>query len=32
MAAEQLRAAGFTVLDLEGGITAWIAAGKPVEK
>ena len=32
MAAEQLRAAGFTVDDLEGGITAWKAAGKPVEK
>ena len=32
MATEQLRAAGFTVYDLDGGITAWIAAGKPVEK
>lgn len=31
-AAEQLRAAGFTVYDLDGGITAWKAAGKPVEK
>ncbi len=31
-AAEQLRAAGFTVHDLEGGITAWQAAGKPVVK
>jgi len=30
MAATQLRAAGFTVYDLEGGITAWKAAGKPV--
>jgi rhodanese-related sulfurtransferase len=32
MAAEQLRTAGFTVYDLDGGITAWTAAGKPVEK
>lgn len=32
MATEQLRANGFTVFDLEGGITAWIAAGKAVEK
>jgi rhodanese-related sulfurtransferase len=32
MAAEQLRAAGFTVYDLDGGITAWQAAGKPVAK
>jgi len=32
MAVEQLRAAGFTVSDLAGGITAWIAAGKPVDK
>ncbi len=32
MATEQLRAAGFTVDDMEGGITAWKAAGKPVEK
>ncbi len=32
MATEQLRAAGFTVYDLEGGITAWKEAGKPVEK
>ncbi len=32
MAAEQLRAAGFTVHDLDGGITAWKAAGKPVVK
>lgn len=32
MAAGQLRAAGFTVHDLEGGITAWIAAGKEVVK
>ncbi|HEX5791441.1 MAG TPA: rhodanese-like domain-containing protein [Luteolibacter sp.] len=31
-ATEQLRANGFTVFDLEGGITAWKAAGKPVEK
>ena len=30
MAATQLRAAGFTVYDLEGGINAWKAAGKPV--
>jgi rhodanese-related sulfurtransferase len=29
---EQLRAAGFTVVDIEGGIIAWTAAGKPVEK
>ena len=27
-----VRAAGFTVDDMEGGITAWKAAGKPVEK
>jgi rhodanese-related sulfurtransferase len=32
MAAEQLRAAGFTVHDMAGGITAWIAAGKEVVK
>ncbi len=32
MAAKQLRAAGFTVSDLEGGIIAWKAAGKPVVK
>jgi rhodanese-related sulfurtransferase len=32
MAVEQLRAAGFTVVDIEGGIIAWTAAGKPVEK
>jgi rhodanese-related sulfurtransferase len=32
MAVEQLRAAGFTVYDLAGGITAWEAAGKPVVK
>lgn len=32
MATEQLRAAGFTVYDLNGGITAWQAAGKPVVK
>jgi rhodanese-related sulfurtransferase len=32
MAVEQLRAAGFTVVDIEGGIMAWTAAGKPVEK
>lgn len=31
-ATEQLRAAGFTVQDLAGGITAWKAAGKPVVK
>jgi rhodanese-related sulfurtransferase len=31
-ATEQLRAAGYTVYDLEGGITAWKAAGKPLEK
>ena len=31
MAAEQLRAAGFTVYDLAGGITAWQSAGKPIE-
>jgi rhodanese-related sulfurtransferase len=31
-AAEQLRAAGFTVYDLAGGITAWKAAGKEVVK
>lgn len=32
MATEQLRAAGFTVHDLEGGITAWKAAEKAVVK
>ncbi len=32
MATEQLRAAGFTVYDMDGGITAWKAAGKPVVK
>jgi phage shock protein E len=32
MATEQLRTAGFTVLDLDGGIIAWQAAGKPVVK
>jgi rhodanese-related sulfurtransferase len=31
-AAKQLRAAGFTVYDIDGGITAWKAAGKPVVK
>lgn len=31
-ATKQLRAAGFTVYDLDGGITAWKAAGKPVVK
>ena len=31
-AAEQLRDAGVTVHDLEGGITAWQKAGKPVVK
>ena len=32
MATEKLRAAGFTVHDLSGGITAWQTAGKPVVK
>ena len=32
MAAKQLRAAGFTVYDLDGGITAWEDAGKPLVK
>ena len=32
MATEQLRAAGYTVHNLAGGITAWKAAGKPVVK
>jgi phage shock protein E len=32
MAVEQLRAAGFIVYDIDGGITAWRDAGKPVEK
>jgi rhodanese-related sulfurtransferase len=32
MAAKQLREAGFTVHDLDGGITAWQKAGKPVVK
>ena len=31
-AAQLLRAAGFTVYDLDGGITAWKSAGKPVVK
>jgi rhodanese-related sulfurtransferase len=31
-AAKQLRSAGFTVYDLEGGIIVWKAAGKPVVK
>lgn len=31
-ATAQLRDAGFTVHDLDGGITAWKAAGKPVVK
>jgi rhodanese-related sulfurtransferase len=31
-AAKQLRAAGYTVHDLAGGITAWQKAGKPVVK
>lgn len=31
-AAAWLRSAGFTVYDLDGGITAWKAAGKPVVK
>jgi rhodanese-related sulfurtransferase len=31
-AAKQLREAGFTVHDLDGGITAWQKAGKPVVK
>jgi rhodanese-related sulfurtransferase len=31
-ATEQLRAAGFTVHDLKGGITAWKDAGKPLVK
>ena len=31
-AAKQLREAGFTVYDLDGGITAWQKAGKPVVK
>jgi len=31
-ATEQLRAAGFIVYDLEGGINAWKASGKPLEK
>lgn len=32
IATKQLRAAGFTVYEIQGGINAWIAAGKPVEK
>jgi rhodanese-related sulfurtransferase len=32
MAVELLRTAGFIVYDLDGGITAWKAAGKPVVK
>jgi rhodanese-related sulfurtransferase len=31
-AKEQLLAAGFSVYDMKGGITAWKAAGKPVVK
>lgn len=31
-AAKQLREAGFTVHDLDGGIAAWQKAGKPVVK
>jgi phage shock protein E len=32
-AVKQLREAGFTtVYDMDGGITAWLKAGKPVEK
>ena len=31
-AAKQLREAGFTVHDLDGGITAWKKAGKPIVK
>jgi len=31
-ATEQLRAAGIIVYDLEGGINAWKASGKPLEK
>lgn len=32
MATKQLREAGFTVFEINGGINAWVAAGKPVEK
>lgn len=32
MAAKQLRAAGYEVYDMDGGFTAWKAAGKPVVK
>jgi len=32
IAAKQLRAAGYTVYDLNGGFTSWQAAGKPVVK
>lgn len=31
-AAEKLVADGFKVINLKGGITAWAAAGKPIEK
>ncbi|QTN30786.1 rhodanese-like domain-containing protein [Akkermansiaceae bacterium] len=32
IAAEKLRAAGYAVHEISGGITAWVEAGKPVEK
>ncbi len=32
VAAKQLREAGFTVTELEGGMNAWSSAGKPVVK
>lgn len=32
MATKQLREAGFTVFEIAGGMNAWLAASKPVEK
>ena len=32
VAAEKLAAAGYSVVNVEGGTSAWIAAGKPVER
>lgn len=32
MATKQLRSAGYTVYEIEGGINAWVEAGKPVKK
>ncbi|MCH5319666.1 MAG: rhodanese-like domain-containing protein [Paramuribaculum sp.] len=32
MASEELAAAGFKIVNLEGGLNAWEAAGLPIEK